>query len=367
MKKSKGQTVDLLYTNNKETNKKNKKNTKRNTKNSKNKSRNTISKQRKKTNKSKTNTDRINLDNEIIIGLTPKIKEPKKVEKKKSTKSKSNKKQNKKIYKNNNQNKKIKNKKNTIKRNSKKTKENKKKKNSKIIKWFVLIILIIFSTSMFMLSSIFNIKKIVVINNNKIPEETILNLSKLTPGTNMFKTTNRVIRNNLKENAYIEDVKVKRNINGTITLDIIERKPSYMIEFANTYVYINNQGYMLEITEEKLEIPIIVGISTPNEEVKEGNRLNVDDLNRLDNILKIIEAAKSTSLVDNIVKIDISNPTNYLLVIGDNKTVIIDDMSNINIKLQMAEQVMKNEEDKIGEIYFQEDGKKAIFKEEVSR
>ena len=368
MKKSKGQTIDLLYTNNKDENKK-KKNNKKNVKNSKSKSKNTVPKKKSKTGKAKkSGTDRINLDNEIIIGLTPKRKEPKNVEKKKNTrnnsKKKNSKKQNKKTYKNSKQDKRRENQKKLTK---KEPKENKKKK-IKIIKWITIIILIVFTISLFMLSSVFNIKKIVVINNKRIPEETIISLSRLTPGNNMFKTTNRMIRNNLKENAYIEDVEVKRNINGTVTLDIKERKPSYIIEFANLYVYINNQGYMLEISEEKIEVPTIIGITTQNEEIKEGNRLNINDLNRLDGILKIMEAAKSTSLADRIIKIDISNPTSYVLEIGnENKTVILDDMSNINIKLQMAEQVMKSEEGKSGEIYFQEDGKKAIFKEEVSR
>ena len=217
-----------------------------------------------------------------------------------------------------------------------------------------------------MMSSVFNIKNIEVINNEKIPSEEIINLSTLTTGINMFKTSNKTIRNNLKTNAYIENVKIKRNINGTVTLDIKERKATYMLGFANTYVYINNQGYMLEITEEALEVPIITGFSTPEEEIKTGKRLNVDDLRKLDDVNKIIEISKNSLLANIITKIDITNSNDYILIVeSENKLIKLGDISNLNIKFQMAGNIFEMEKDKKGEIYFQDNSKKAVFKEDV--
>jgi len=101
-----------------------------------------------------------------------------------------------------------------------------------------IIILLALAIALFMMSSIFNIKQIVVLNNSKILSEEIISLSTLTPGINMFKTTNKTIRSNIKANPYIENVNIKRNINGTVTLEVEERIPTYMIKFANAYVYI---------------------------------------------------------------------------------------------------------------------------------
>ncbi len=370
MKKSKGQTVDLLYTNKKEVNKKTKNVGASSARPKKSKKRNSNKKKSKKTQNK--NNERINLDNEIIIGLTPKKEEPKKKQNSKRE---------------NKDNKKVRNARNNEKSNSRKKKPSnegkeklsnkssnkkrqapKKKGNLKFIKWIIIITLFIATVILFMMSSIFNIKQIVVINNNKITSEEIINLSKLTPGINMFKTTNRTIRNNIKENAYIEDVNVKRNINGTVTLDIKERKPTYMLKLENTYVYINNQGYMLEISESPLEVPVITGFSTSNEEIKVGNRLNVDDLNKLDDVIKIIEASKNSPLANMITEVDITNSSNYkLTVASEGKTIQFGDLSNVNIKLQMAGKVMNFEKGKKGEIYFQEDSKKTVFKEQVTR
>lgn len=359
MRKSKGQTVDLLYSN--QNNKKSSK-----PKSSKSKA----SKKTSKTKKNSSSEERINLDNEIIIGLTPKKENNDKGTKSKSSKKKNNKKSK---IKNEKQNTKAKKTSTKVHTNNGKAKKVKKenpnrKRNLKIIKWITIIMLFIVAVILFMMSSVFNIKKIEVVNNSKISAEEIINLSGLTTGVNMFKTTNWKIRSNIKTNAYIENVNIKRNINGTVTLDITERKPTYMIKFEDKYVYINNQGYMLEISEKELKVPIIEGFLVTNEEFIVGNRLAVEDLNKLDDIIKIIEASKNTSFANLITKINISDDLNYKLTVSSqNKIIELGDMTNINIKLQMADAIMSREKGKKGEIYFQDNSKRAIFKEEVKR
>lgn len=362
MKKSKGQTVDLLYTNQKEGNKKT-------TNKTKSKPKGTVKKKKSNVKKNQSSSERINLDNEIIIGLTPKKEEPKKKQN-----SKRENKSNKKVSNAGSQKKNKSNKKKTANQkrdkvnstgSNKKRKNPKKKKNLKFVKWIIIIILFILAVTLFMMSSIFNIKQIVVTNNNRIPSEEIINLSTLTPGVNMFKTTNGTIRNNIKINPYIENVKVKRNLNGIVTLEIEERTPTYMLKFANAYAYINNQGYILELAESPLELPIITGFKTSEGTINAGNRLEVDDLKNLDNVIKIMESAKSVSLANIITEIDITDSTNYRLTISsEGKTVQFGDCSNVNIKLLKIQALIEKEKGVQGEIYFQ-DSDRTVFREKV--
>ena len=359
MKKSKGQTIDSFYINKKET---------------KTKKKNNVGgrSQKKKTKGKIQNGDNkiINLDNEIIIGLTPKREEPVKKQnnkKTKSTKSKSTSK----VTKNNKskntgakpKNKKIKKVGETISRPQKGNKNNKVR--NEIIKWMLLVLLLGTAIGLFMLSSVFNIKQIIVVNNNKVSSEEIISLSTLNPGVNMFKITNSSIESKLKVNPYIEDVKVKRNFNGTVTLDIKERVPTYMLKFANSYVYINNQGYMLEMSETPLELTMITGFATLPEEIKEGNRLTSEDLKKLEDVIKIIETAKKISMDKIITQIDITDSLNYKLTIeSEGKTVQFGDCTNINIKLLKVQAVLEKEKGIEGEIYFQ-DLERTVFREKV--
>lgn len=333
MKKSKGQTVDLLYENKKT---KNKKST------------------RKKNTSKKENDKIINLDNEIIIGLTPKKEEKTKAKKKNNDRNKKNDVKKKNTNKNKSQ------------QNKNVTKSKPKKRMwLKFVKWLLVILILLTAIVIFMLSSIFNIKEIKVVNNNKISTEEIINLSTLKIDNNMFKTTNKTIRDNIKTNAYIENVKIKRSINGIVTLDIIERKPTYMLKFANAYVYINNQGYMLEMSETPLELPTITGFKTPSEQIKEGNRLEIEDLKKLEDVIKIMNSVSGKTFSGTITNIDIEDSTNYKLTLtSENKIVNFGDTTNINVKLLKIEEIIEKEKGKEGEIYFQ-NSEKTVFREKV--
>ncbi len=349
MKKSKGQTIDSFYTS------KDEKTKRRNTKKVKNIKEKRPAKTRKGRTQKNNNEDNdiIDLNNEIVIGMT--LKE----EPKKDNKTKKNKKQkDKKTVKKSKPTKKVQ----TTKNNKKPKKKNIK---LKIIKWIVLLALLATAIILFMLSSVFNITNITVTNNNKISEQEIISLSGLTKNENMFKISNQKVKEAVKQNPYIESVKITKTISGTVNLEVTERVATYMLKFANGYVYINNQGYMLEISQEPLELPIISGFKTPTEDIKEGNRLIVEDLKELENIIKIVETAKTTSVGAIIAEIDISDPTNYKIIIpSENKTVEFGELTNINIKILKIEYIIEQEKGRQGEIYFQST-EKAVFREKV--
>lgn len=357
MKKSKGQTVDLLYIK-KEENKKTKsvgRTSSRSQKERKN--------EKKKTQTS--NEQTINLDNEIIIEITPK-KEEKKNKDKKQTSNKKSTKNSKNKTKNVGADSSHPHKNSKIKKNKHIKKSLRTTKKNKIAKYVILIILIIGAITMFMMSSVFNIKQIIVSNNNKIYSEEIINLSGLTIETNMFKVSNNTINSSIKANPYIESVKVKRKLNGIVILEVQERIPTYMLQFGNSYVYINNQGYMLEIAETALNLPVITGFETKTEDIKEGNRLVVNDLKKLEDIIKIMESAKSNSLGNMITIIDMSENENYKLTISsEGKIVQFGNATDIKIKLLKIEEIIEQEKGIEGEIYFQ-DSEKTVFREMVN-
>lgn len=338
MKKSKGQTIDSFYTNKAEKNKK------------------TKSKKINSTKKKNKNKEIINLDNEIVIGMTIK-EESNNQTNKKSSKTKKNTAKSKKTNKNTS------NKKSNLNKNKKKTK--KKNIKSKIIKWLFLVILLSTAIILFMLSSIFNITEIIVENNKKISSQEIVNLSGLTKNENMFKISNKKIIENIKQNPYIEDVTITRELTGKVKLKVIERDQTYMIKVEKGYAYINNQGYILEISSEELEVPIITGLKTPSEEIKPGNRLNVEDLKKLENIIKIMEIAKNTTVANIITEFDVSNEDNYKLVIpSEGKTIQFGNLNNINVKILKIESILEKEKGREGEIYFQGE-EKTVFREKV--
>ena len=299
------------------------------------------------------NNELFDFDKEIVIGM-PRISDDKEKNKK-----------NKKTSVNTN-----KNKQNAKKKLTKQQQIAIKKKKAilKIVKVLTLIIVIIGVSIYVALSPLFNIKEINVTGNSKLSKEEIISLSELKTDENTFKVSKKNIKNKVKANAYIENVKIRRKLPDEVEIIVVERVATYMIPFANSYIYINNQGYMLEITSQKAEMPAIVGISTPEEELHEGQRLISEDLVKLGEVLQIMESANANELVDLITKIDISNRQDYILTLEKEKKAIhLGDVSNLSTKMAYVKKILNDEKGVEGEILVNTDltNKGAVFREKV--
>ena len=299
------------------------------------------------------NNELFDFDKEIVIGM-PRISDDKEKNKK-----------NKKTSVNTN-----KNKQNAKKKLTKQQQIAIKKKKAilKIVKVLTLIIVIIGVSIYVALSPLFNIKEINVTGNSKLSKEEIISLSEFKTDENTFKVSKKNIKNKVKANAYIENVKIRRKLPDKVEIIVVERVATYMIPFANSYIYINNQGYMLEITSQKAEMPAIVGISTPEEELHEGQRLISEDLVKLGEVLQIMESANANELVDLITKIDISNRQDYILTLEKEKKAIhLGDVSNLSTKMAYVKKILNDEKGVEGEILVNTDltNKGAVFREKV--
>lgn len=305
---------------------------------------------KKETKKTKKNSnlkkETINLDNEIIIGLRPQKQEPKKVATKKKTSKKSS----------------TNKKKNTTKKIVSKKKIVNKKKNN-ILKWTSLFIILLLILVLFLLSDLFNIKKIEVEKNKIVSKEEIISLSGLQINENMFKFLKSKITANIKTNPYIKEVELKRELNGTITIQVEERMATFFLKLEDKYAYIDNQGYILEIVDKPKKLTQITGFEEQNIEL--GKRLIVADLEKLDTVIKIMEAARNKELDKFITVIDISDKTNYLITMeSKKKTIHFGDSTNINDKFLYIEALLKETKDEEGEIFLNK--KKVIFRKKVS-
>lgn len=234
----------------------------------------------------------------------------------------------------------------------KNTKPNNAKPKSKKIKVLIISILVLIAIIAAMLSPLFNIKNIQVVGNTILSSEEIISISGIKTEENMFKVMKLKTIDIIKENAYINEVAIHKKLPNTIEIQVKERKPSFMLEYGNGYVYLSNQGYMLEISSIKKDIPTILGTTTSKEIYKPGNRLNKDDLEKLGTVIKIMAVAKTHNIENLITTIDISNSDNYTLRLEqEKKTVYLGDCSYLETRMSSLMSILENEKDIEGEIF----------------
>lgn len=280
-----------------------------------------------KSQKNKQKSDIFNFDDEIVIGISDKkTRQRNKAEVK-----------------------------NEIKNNNIKMKKKRKRKNPILflIKWTSVILLLIGTIIFILTTPMFNIKNINISGIEHLTEEQVISLSELNKNENLFKNSKSKITSNIKQNPYVESVIIKRKLPDTIDIQIKERKRSYMLKFVNGYVYIDTQGYILEILEEKLKLPIISGYKTEEDKISEGNRLITEDLENLNNVLKITNSLEEIDVAKEIItNIDISNKEDYTVYLeSEKKTIHFGDASNLSNKILYVKAMIDSEKDIEGEIF----------------
>ena len=110
---------------------------------------------------------------------------------------------------------------------------------------------------------------------------------------------------------------------------------------------------MLEINNEKLELPILQGASTETSDFAVGNRLCVEDLEKLSSL---------------ITRINIENKQNIKLIFETkDKIAYLGDSTNLINKIPLVKKILEENESKAGEIFVNMDLNKEnpIFRERV--
>ena len=135
-------------------------------------------------------------------------------------------------------------------------------------------------------------------------------------------------------------------------IEVEERVHQYSVDFLGKYAYINKQGYILEIAQESNQKTIIQGIATPEEQVIEGNRLNQEDLQKIEDVIKIMNVTKEYGLDAKVTSIDIRDKNEYSMYLEEEKKrVYLGDNTNLSNKMLYVNAVIEEEKEKKGEIF----------------
>lgn len=252
--------------------------------------------------------------------------------------------------------------------------ERKRKKRNRRIKFVLKTVLffgiIIGGTVFAMTSPIFDIKNIEVSNNNIISAETIISLSGLSTENNIFQYKRTEVIKNIEENSYIESAKVQRKLPNTVKIEVEERTPKYSVDYLGKYAYINTQGYVLEISEDSKGLPIIQGSATEEGDVVPNNRLCNEDLEKLEDVIKIMDVAKENGIESKVTSIDISNKNDYSIYLEEEKKKVhLGDNSNLSNKMLYVVAIIEQEQGKEGEIFVNGDLNnkfKPYFREKIA-
>jgi len=198
----------------------------------------------------------------------------------------------------------------------------------------ILSYLFIFKTDFFILSDI------VIIGNKKLKYESIVKASSCNIGENIFKIDTKKGEENIKLIPYIKDCRIKRQLPDKIIIEIKERKEIAAIEYLDYLVYIDNEGYILEIdTNDKgIELPVITGLNMVDYE--EGDNIYQND--STENIKEFMLYSEYLNILSTIDKIDFSNKEDIYIKLKGGTLVAFGPLNNVKYKLSFLNKILKD-------------------------
>lgn len=249
--------------------------------------------------------------------------------------------------------------------------QNKKvRKPKKLLIAIWTIILLGLAIGIFSLTTpTFNVTQIIVEGNNKVETDTILSLSGIKTNENMFRINKRKTTSKIEENKYIKSAKIERKLPGTVKIIVEERNVQYQINLINSFAYIDREGYILENSTVVAEVPLLSGLEIDENEMLNKERLDTEDLKKLNDTNKIIDAAKGVEIDSKITEIDTKYPENYTIYI-ENKTIQLGSITNLNNKMLYVDKMLENEAGKPGIFFVNGDinsGFNPFFRETIEK
>lgn len=167
------------------------------------------------------------------------------------------------------------------------------------------------------------IKSIVIKGNTNTLDEEIIKLGNINSYNKILGLNTKKVKNDIMENKAITSVKIKKQLNGTLLIDVKEQNILFYNLLNKVYVYEN--GKTSKNVSNKLGIPTLINY-TPSDIydnlIKKLNNINID-------ILKKVSEIEYSPDIKNEKVID---KNRFLLRMNDGNYIYINlaNMDNLN-------------------------------------
>ena len=223
------------------------------------------------------------------------------------------------------------------------SKKQKKIKKGKLFSFIFITLLICAGIISFCLfTPFFNVKELAVSGNETIADSELIESSGIVFGTNIFRVNTRTVKNNIKKNPMVDNVKIKRRIPGRIDLIVEETAPQLIIPYMTGCVLINENAKVLMLSDEipELLIPKVSGIEVA--EAKICKKLVPEDKVSFEMIMECVGYFHKFDAIKYFRSMDFTNLSNFSGVTHEGVKVIFGKMEDLEYKIKFMQSVMPN-------------------------
>lgn len=186
---------------------------------------------------------------------------------------------------------------------------------------------------------IFQVAEIAVEGTTALTADKVISLSGIQVGDNFFYLNTWKAKKDLKQNPFVEDVKIRRALPNKVTIVITERKSVGYIVTTDGYIQVGEDGRLLAIqqTLSNYNLPVISGIDLSELPAIGGFIEN----EKLKQALEILQNCDQ-SLLDNIAELNVGQEYYILAYTNQKLEVRLGGLDNIEQRLQDLNGILTN-------------------------
>lgn len=211
-------------------------------------------------------------------------------------------------------------------------------KQPKTIKILVFIIMIVVLLFLLFMSPIFSVQDIILCGNEYYSKDEIINKININKEESIFLFQKNKGEKILCDDIYIESADIEIIWPNKIEVIINERKIVGYVPYLGTYLYIDKDGRVLETSSTyNRNLPIVEGLEFDS--FKIGQIIPVKNKSSLDVIATMSQMMLKYDLLQEVIKIDVSDPNNTHLYVKK-LDVSVGGLEQFDKKMQWLVQIM---------------------------
>lgn len=217
-------------------------------------------------------------------------------------------------------------------------KKRKKRRIRRMITLFLLLVILIGVIAF--VTPIFNIQKITVIGNEKVPTENLTAMTEFLQGQNLFKVQSSQLKKAFSSEPYIKETRVKKILYPPqLKITIYESSPIAYLKSENNYALFDADGKILEIVyEQPANMPEI--INSDNRTYQPGQQLATDNSEKADAILSLLRLLESSQLIEQTSNISVQDLTAVSFVYEGRLDIICGTTNDLQRKISLLKEVL---------------------------
>ncbi len=219
-------------------------------------------------------------------------------------------------------------------------KKKKKKNTGNVMIILSLLLMIIIGIYTLLNSELFYTKNISIVGNKTLTEEDIIKKLDIKEDKNIFMYNLNKMEKMLKDNKYIEDVKVERKIPNNINIIINEKEIYAILREGSEYCYIDRNGDLIEKVKNIDGDKDIVKVDI--EYIIEDENVVLKDNEYKNNLVKLLESLKENNLYKKINEINFEKSDIINMYTKEGIHIILNNDKNIDYNVTRASSIISD-------------------------